>query len=259
MMCETVNHDRRHLVIGEETAPLREFEVRGQNEAPGFVAVGDDPKQQLRAVSVHGDIAPLVENEPGRPLPGWLEPFEGIHPAGCAEAEHPVGHREAADRIARLARPDPHGRRAGGVPAADGAEEHPMPAVVRQARTPLRLPGSQLRFEDGHQEDCRAGPRLFTERLAGHAQFLRDDAGRLRLPRHPRHRSRVNLRIIRLSGHPTSPRSVDGRRPLRVVPNSNLTPPRSGRRQREPVHGGVVLCIGPLAARVLSLREVWDV
>ena len=111
MMRETVNHGRRHLIIGEETAPLRELEIRGQDEAPDLVAVGDHPKEQLGAIAVHRDIAPLVQNEPGRPLQVLREPFEGTRPARCAEPEHQIRDREEADRIALLARPDPQGGR----------------------------------------------------------------------------------------------------------------------------------------------------
>ena len=55
-MREAVNHGGRHLVIREEAPPLRELEVRRQNEAAGLVAVGDDPEQSRRAVPVHRDM-----------------------------------------------------------------------------------------------------------------------------------------------------------------------------------------------------------
>ena len=109
MMRQTVNHGRRHLVVGEETAPLRAREVRGQDEAPGLVAVGDDAEQPRRAVPVHGDIPPLVEDEPGGPLEVLLEALEGTRAARCAEAEHEVGDREEADGVPLLTSADTQG------------------------------------------------------------------------------------------------------------------------------------------------------
>ena len=109
-MRESVNHGRRHLVIGEETAPLRELEVRGQDEAAGLVAVGDDAEQSRRAVPVHRDIPPLVQHQQVSALEVLLEPLQGACAAGFAEAEHEIGDREEADRVPLLTGVDAQGR-----------------------------------------------------------------------------------------------------------------------------------------------------
>ena len=109
-MREAVNHGGRHLVIREEAPPLRELEVRRQDETAGLVAVGDDAEQSRRAVPVHRDIPPLVQHQQVSPLEVLLEALQGARAAGFAEAEHEIGDREEADGVPLLTGADPQGR-----------------------------------------------------------------------------------------------------------------------------------------------------
>ena len=109
-MREAVNHGGRHLVVGEQAPPLRELEVRRQDEAAGIVAVGDDAEQSRRAVPVHRDIPPLVQHQQVSALEVLLEPLQGACAAGFAEAEHEIGDREEADGVPLLTGVDAQGR-----------------------------------------------------------------------------------------------------------------------------------------------------
>ena len=39
VMGETIDHGRRHLIVGEDRFPLRKLEIRRQYQAPPFIAV----------------------------------------------------------------------------------------------------------------------------------------------------------------------------------------------------------------------------
>lgn len=63
MVDEAVDHRGSHLVVREDAAPLRELLVRRQDQALALIAVRDDPKEQLGAVPLHGDIAPFIQDQ----------------------------------------------------------------------------------------------------------------------------------------------------------------------------------------------------
>ena len=63
MVRKPVDHRRRHLVVRENTSPLRKLKIRGENEAPLFIRISDDAEQQLRALPVDRHIPPLVDDQ----------------------------------------------------------------------------------------------------------------------------------------------------------------------------------------------------
>ena len=60
---QLVDYRRGHLVAGEDGSPFRKLRVRRNNEAPPFVAFGDDPEQQLREVLVDRHVAQFVQDQ----------------------------------------------------------------------------------------------------------------------------------------------------------------------------------------------------
>jgi len=60
---QPIDHRRGHLVVGENRAPFRKLEVRGDDETPPFVAVGDDPEQEMRALLIDRHVAPFVNDQ----------------------------------------------------------------------------------------------------------------------------------------------------------------------------------------------------
>ena len=49
------------FVVREDRAPFTELDVRGEYDAPSFVAARDDPVEQARPVDVEGYVAELVQ------------------------------------------------------------------------------------------------------------------------------------------------------------------------------------------------------
>ena len=75
MVGQPIDHRRSHLVVGEHRAPFRKLEVRGDDETPPFVAVGDDPEQEMRALLIDRHVAPFVKGRAfGSPLARDLYP-----------------------------------------------------------------------------------------------------------------------------------------------------------------------------------------
>ena len=85
------------FVVGEDRAPFAELDVRGEDDAPPFVRVGDDPVEQPGPVDVEGHVAELVEDE----QVGFVDVAEhGVEAAvafGLAELEHELGGGQEPD------------------------------------------------------------------------------------------------------------------------------------------------------------------
>jgi hypothetical protein len=60
---QPIDHRRGHLVVGEDRTPFRKLLIRGDDEAPPFVAVGDDPEQEMRTVFINRYVAPFVDDQ----------------------------------------------------------------------------------------------------------------------------------------------------------------------------------------------------
>ena len=60
---QSVNYGGSHLFIGEDTAPLRELQVCGQNQTFAFITIGYDAKQQLRSFLVDRYVALFIFDE----------------------------------------------------------------------------------------------------------------------------------------------------------------------------------------------------
>ena len=62
---DAVDDGGGHVAVAEHVAPSAELEVRGEDDASPFVAVGDDLEQEPGAVDVDGQVAELVDDEQG--------------------------------------------------------------------------------------------------------------------------------------------------------------------------------------------------
>ena len=64
---DAVDDGGGHVAVAEHVAPPAELEVAGENDAPFFVAVGDDLEEQACPVDVDGQVAQLVDDQ--EPVP----------------------------------------------------------------------------------------------------------------------------------------------------------------------------------------------
>ena len=60
---DAVDDGGGHVAVAEHVAPSAELEVRGEDDASPFVAVGDDLEQEPGAVDVDGQVSELVDDE----------------------------------------------------------------------------------------------------------------------------------------------------------------------------------------------------
>ncbi|MED4601241.1 hypothetical protein P9314_11045 [Paenibacillus validus] len=114
-MRQTINHRRRHLIICEDRAPFGEFQIRNNDEAAAFVAISNDPEQQLRTFLVDGDISPLIQHQKLAALDvaprrryAWLRPAASKVPHGIEFHGHAqfTGTQSCGNSRMRLARSD---------------------------------------------------------------------------------------------------------------------------------------------------------
>lgn len=61
MVHDAVDDRCGEFVVREDRAPFTELDVRGEYDAPSFVAARDDPVEQARPVDVEGYVAELVQ------------------------------------------------------------------------------------------------------------------------------------------------------------------------------------------------------
>ena len=80
MVHDAVDDRCGEFVVREDRAPFTELDVRGEYDAPSFVAARDDLVEQARPVDVEGYVAELVQYDqvgivssvPSRlALPSW--------------------------------------------------------------------------------------------------------------------------------------------------------------------------------------------
>ena len=57
---DAVDDGGGHVAVAEHVAPSAELEVRGEDDASPFVAVGDDLEQEPGAVDVDGQVARAI-------------------------------------------------------------------------------------------------------------------------------------------------------------------------------------------------------
>ncbi len=72
-----------------------------ENEAAGFIAVGDHAKQPLRVFAIGREISPFVEHHQITALQVEKGAFQGSSLEGFGNTHHQPGHREKAYRFAR--------------------------------------------------------------------------------------------------------------------------------------------------------------
>ena len=72
MVHDAVDDRCGEFVVREDRAPFTELDVRGEYDAPSFVAARDDLVEQARPVDVEGYVAELVQyDQVGCVLASW--------------------------------------------------------------------------------------------------------------------------------------------------------------------------------------------
>lgn len=85
-------------VVAEHVALPAEFEVAGVDDAPPFVAVGDDLEQETCSVDVDGQVAQFIDDQEPIPADGREFPVEPVGLFGLAQPHDQAGGSEEPDQ-----------------------------------------------------------------------------------------------------------------------------------------------------------------
>ena len=97
---DAVDDGGGHVAVAEHVAPSAELEVRGEDDASPFVAVGDDLEQEPGAVDVDGQVAEFVDDEQVGLADGLEFLVEPVLGFGLAQPHDQAGGGEEPDRYA---------------------------------------------------------------------------------------------------------------------------------------------------------------
>jgi hypothetical protein len=63
MVSKPIDHRSCHLIVSEDSPPLRKLKVRREHHAPPLIGVSDNPKEKLSSLAINRHIALFINNE----------------------------------------------------------------------------------------------------------------------------------------------------------------------------------------------------
>ena len=149
MVDDAVDDGGGHVAVAEHVAPSAELEVRGEDDASPFVAVGDDLEQEPGAVDVDGQVSELVDDEQVGLADGLEFLVEPVLGFGLAQPHDQAGGGEEPDRYAPPAGEGADGDGEVGLAASHVAVEHEVLGSVDELEG-RELFASPVGGERGH-------------------------------------------------------------------------------------------------------------
>ena len=168
---EAVEQGGGKFLVGEDTDPLAEGEIGGQDRAAALMAVGQEIEEQLAAIPAKGHEPQFVDDQQFGVMKPALEPAQFVAITGLRQLAHQIGGPDEGHGGAPAGRLDPQADGQMRLAGADRADDHDVFGLFHE------LAGGQI--QDLLPADALQGvPVELLERLeVGEARLAQQPLG----------------------------------------------------------------------------------